>query len=240
MNKKIILSSFASLLFLSQVANSEMKVGNIGTLSATAGVMSQYIYHGVDQNSDRPSAFASLDFNAPLSFADFYAGVWTAGATGNNYGKEVDIYAGFKKNFGSVSADIGLVEYQYHGDAKDNTLNSVDYYLKLNLSPEKAPYSIGVAYFSNDSKGTRSSGKNIGDYYQEINGSYDFGVVKAAISYGEAHNDTNVTTVTLSKSLFNLDFALAYIDAQRVGAAGAGSNLDKNREYLTLTASKTF
>ncbi len=55
MNKKIILSSFASLLFLSQAANAEFKVGNIGTLSFTAGVQSAYISKGVDQNSDRPA-----------------------------------------------------------------------------------------------------------------------------------------------------------------------------------------
>ena len=237
MNKKIILSSFASLLFLSQAANSEMKVGNIGTLSATAGVMSQYISKGIDQNSDRPTAFGSIDFTAPNSVADFYLGIWSAGATGDNYGKEVDIYAGFKKSFGSVSADLGLVEYQYHGDKASNPLNSIDYYLKLNFAPDKAPYSIGVAYFLNDSKGNRISSRDVGDYYQEVNASYDFGVVKAGISYGEFHNDTNTTTVTLSKSIYNVDFTLAYINAEKDTTS---SSISKDREYVTLSASKTF
>ena len=40
MNKKIILSSFASLLFLSQAANSEIKIGQ-GSLTFNAAVASQ-------------------------------------------------------------------------------------------------------------------------------------------------------------------------------------------------------
>ena len=43
MNKKIILSSFASLLFLSQAANAEIKVWK-RILTFNAGVSSQSIY----------------------------------------------------------------------------------------------------------------------------------------------------------------------------------------------------
>jgi hypothetical protein len=42
MIKKIILSSFASVLLLSQTANAEIKVAG-GSLSFTAGIMSQYL-----------------------------------------------------------------------------------------------------------------------------------------------------------------------------------------------------
>ena len=240
MNKKIIFSFFASLLFLTKAADAEMKVGNIGTISATAGVMSQYISRGVDQNSDRPTAFASVDFTAPIKeiSADLYLGVWAAGATGTDYGHETDIYAGLKKQFGSVTADLGLVEYQYHGDSRSNPVNNIDYYLKLNYSPDKAPYSFGVSYFVNDSDGTRTSNKNVGDTYKEFNASYDFGTVKAGLSLTENNNDTQTWSVTLYKNIFNVDFALAYIDARRQDINT--SNLNKDREYLTLTASKTF
>ena len=61
MIKKIILSSFASLLFLSQAAFSEVKVAG-GSLTFTAGAMSPYIWRGIDQNSDRLSPYASVDF----------------------------------------------------------------------------------------------------------------------------------------------------------------------------------
>ena len=48
--KKIILS-LASLLFLTQAANAEIKIGT-GSLTFNAAVSSQYISRGIDQNKD--------------------------------------------------------------------------------------------------------------------------------------------------------------------------------------------
>jgi len=240
MSKKILISSISSVCLLANVTNAEIKLGNLGSLSATAGVMSQYISRGVDQNSDRPTAFASVDFTAPIKgiSSDLYLGVWAAGATGTDYGHETDVYAGIKKQFGSVTADLGIVEYQYHGDSRSNTVNNIDYYLKLTYAPDKAPYSLGISYFVNDSDGTRSSNKNVGDNYKEFNASYDFGPVKTGISLTENNNDTQTWSVTMYKTIFNVDFALSYIDARRQDINT--SNLNKDREYLNLTASKTF
>jgi hypothetical protein len=67
---KIIIFSFASVFFLSQTANAEFKVENVGTLSFTAGVQSAYISKGVDANSDRPAYNAAIDFVAPTSVVD--------------------------------------------------------------------------------------------------------------------------------------------------------------------------
>ena len=114
MNKKIILSSFASLLFLSQAANAEFKVGNIGALSFTAGVQSAYISKGVDQNSDRPSPYASIDFTRSIGVADFYAGIWSAAATGDNFTREENYYAGLKKTLGIATIDLGLNSIKYN------------------------------------------------------------------------------------------------------------------------------
>jgi hypothetical protein len=47
MIKKIVLSSFASVLLLSQVANAEIKLGDkgsLGTISFNAGYNSNYIW----------------------------------------------------------------------------------------------------------------------------------------------------------------------------------------------------
>ena len=75
MIKKIALSSFASVILLSQVANAEIKVAG-GSLTATAGVMSQYLSRGIDQNKDRQTPYASIDFTRPLvGGVDFYLGV---------------------------------------------------------------------------------------------------------------------------------------------------------------------
>ena len=241
MNKKIILSSFASLFFLSQTANAELKVGNIGTLSFIAGVQSAYISKGVDQNSDRPAYNATIDLVAPTSIVDFYAGYSKISATGADYTWEDARYAGVRKILGSVTLDASLVETLKSGNGNAVQNNDVDFTYKVTFAPDKAPCTIGLIYTQNDTNGSKpSSTRTVGKYYQEINGSYNFGFATAGISYGENKNDVDVTTVKLTKSFMNADIALSYIDAQRKGAAGAGSNLDKDREYLTLGVSKTF
>ena len=73
--------------------------------------------------------------------------------------------------------------------------------------------------------------------YQEINATYDAKFAVIGFAYGENKNNTDVTTVTLSKSLFDISFVAAYINAER---ASSTSEIGKDREYLTLTASKTF
>ena len=238
--KKIIIHFFASLLFLSQTANAEFKVGNIGTLSFIAGIQSTYISKGVDQNSDRPAYNAAIDFVAPTSIVDFYAGYSKISATGTDYTWEDARYAGVRKTLASVTLDVSLVETLKSGNGVTVQNNDVDFTYKATLAPDKAPYTLGLVYTQNDTNGSKSGTKTIGKYYQEINGSYNFGFATAGISYGENNNDVDITTIKLTKSFMDADLTISYIDAQRKGAAGAGSNLDKDREYLTLGVSKTF
>ena len=238
MNKKIILSFFASLLFLSQAAKAEIKVGG-GSLTFTAGVMSQYISRGIDQNSDRPSPYASIDFTRSIGVADFYAGIWSAAATGDNYTREENYYAGLKKTLGIATVDLGLNSIRYNsGNRNNNPINSVDGYVKINVAPVKSPFTLGGQYVQNDSGGNvNGSVKNMSETYQEINATYDAKFAVIGFAYGENKNNTDVTTVTLSKSLFDINFVAAYINAER---ASSTSEIGKDREYLTLTASKTF
>ncbi len=144
MIKKIALSSFASVILLTQVANAEIKVAG-GSLTATAGVMSQYISRGIDQNSDRPSPYASIDFTRSIGVADFYVGIWSAAATGDNYTREENYYAGLKKTLGVATIDLGLNSIRYNsGNRNNNPINSVDGYVKINIAPEKSPFTLGV------------------------------------------------------------------------------------------------
>ena len=244
MIKKIALSSFASVILLSQVANAEIKVAG-GSLTATAGVMSQYLSRGIDQNKDRQTPYASIDFTRPLvGGVDFYLGVWSAAASGNNgagtaFTREENHYMGLKKALGIATVDLGLNNIKYNsGDSKSNPINSVDGYVKVNIAPDKSPFTIGIQYVQNDSGGNVSGTiKNISETYQEINATYDAKFAVIGVAYGENKNNTDVTTLNVSKSIFGINFVAAYVDAQRASTA---SDITKDREYLTLTASKTF
>ncbi len=239
MNKKIILSSFASLLFLSQASNAEIKIGK-GSLTFNAGVNSQYISRGVDQNKDTVSPFVGADFTHPVGDFNFYLGAWTTtqdNVTGAG-GQERDYYLGITKSIGIATLDLGYISYNYPGGTVSDTKQYAEYYGKITLAPEKQPYTFGAAYYQDDTGGVKASGnsKNDRNYY-EINATYDFGSVQSLISYGVLDNDTNTTTVSLSKELAGVGFTLSYINAERDGSL---SNLYKNKEYVTLSAKKVF
>jgi len=240
MIKKIALSSFASVLLLSQVANAEIKLGDkgsLGTISFNAGYNSNYIWRGIDQNSGSGAPYFGADLNTPLGI---YLGTWTSGASGTGYSQEVDIYAGIKKSIGPVTIDLGVIEYRYPGaNQRANATNFTEGYAKLTIAPDKAPFTIGAAYYEDDTKGAKSGTNRASKSYQEVNATYDFGKFQSFVSYGEYKNNTDVTTITISKSMFDLGFALSYIDADTKSKTSGLAPI-KDKEFVVLNISKTF
>jgi uncharacterized protein (TIGR02001 family) len=246
MIKKIALSSFASVLLLSQVANAEIKLGNIGTIAFNAGYNSIYVWRGIDQNSGSGSPYIGADLTTPIGL---YFGTWTAASTAglgnaaNAPNQEIDIYAGIAKTFGAVTADVGVIEYRYPGSNKPASPNNfLEFYGKLKLAPEKAPYSLQLAYYLDDTEGqVNGTKKGNGKNYQEISGSYNFPAFTVAASYGEYKNETDTTTLTISKSMFDLNFSASYIDAERVSTTtSAATTGNSNKEFFVVNVSKTF
>jgi uncharacterized protein (TIGR02001 family) len=243
--KKIVLSLFASLLLLTQAANAEIKFGNpkdpSATLSFNAGYNSSYIWRGVDQNSGSGAPYIGADLNTAIGI---YVGTWTSAASGTNYSQEVDVYAGIKKTFGPITGDIGLQTYHYPGSTQNSDTNFTEGYIKLTVAPDKAPYSVGVAYFKNDTNGaitgTGASRKvDIGKNYYEANATYDFGPVQSLISYGKFADVTKTYTVTLSKTIADIGFGLSYIKANTESLTN-GLAPSRDRDFVVLNISKTF
>jgi uncharacterized protein (TIGR02001 family) len=237
MNKKIILSSFASLLFLSQVANAEIKIGQ-GSLTFNAALASQYITRGIDQNKDSVTPSVGADFTIPAGGFNLYLGAWVSGSDINSgASQERDYYFGVNKSFGITTLDLGYITYNYPS-VTDKSLNNAEYYAKLTIAPEKKPYTFGIAYYLDDTDGVKTSGiKSDKDYY-EVNATYDFGVAQGLVSYGVFDNDTKTTTVSLSKELIGVGFTLSYINAEK--DHGTVSQITRDRDYVTLSAKKVF
>jgi uncharacterized protein (TIGR02001 family) len=247
MIKKITLSSFASVLLLSQVANAEIKLGDkgsLGTIAFNAGYNSTYVWRGIDQNSGSGSPYIGADLTTPIGL---YIGTWTAASTGGVDGdtktnQEIDIYAGIAKTFGAVTVDVGVIEYRYPGnDKRTSPLNFLEYYGKIKLAPDKAPYSVQIAYFQDDTEGQKTSStvSGLGKNYQEISGIYNFPAFTLSASYGEYKNETDTTTVTLSKSLFDMNFAVSYLDVSKKTNSSAATTANTDTEFF-FNVSKTF
>ena len=247
MIKKIALSSFASVILLSQVANAEIKLGNMGTIAFNAGYNSIYVWRGIDQNSGSGSPYIGADLTTPIGL---YIGTWTAASTAglgnvaNAPNQEIDIYAGIAKTFGAVTADVGVIEYRYPGSNTPAAPNNfLEFYGKLKFAPDKAPFSLQLAYYVDDTEGAVNGTKRgNAKSYQEVSGSYNFPAFTLAASYGEFKDETDTTTVTVSKSMFDLNFSASYIDsdAKNLAQSSAANRTNSNKEFFVVNVSKTF
>jgi len=250
--KKILKASICSMLLFTQVSNAEIKLGDkgsIGTIAFNAGYNSLYVWRGIDQNSGSGSPYIGADLTTPIGL---YIGTWTAASTGGATGsttvnQEIDIYAGIAKTFGAVTVDVGVIEYRYPGsDKRTAPANFLEYYGKLKLAPDKAPYSLQLAYYVDDTEGAvngsvtpRKTGN--GKNYQEISGSYNFPAFTVAASYGEYKGETETTSITVSKSMFDLNFSVSYIEADaKVATSSSATRLNSNKEFWVFNVSKTF
>lgn len=230
---------FCSLFLFSQVANAEIKIGQ-GTLTFNAGVASQYIFRGIDNNKDAVTPSVGADFSHPAGDFNLYLGVYGISSDGvqtGEGGKEIDYYGGIQKSFGPATFDLGYQLLTWpSADAKSDK-NVGEFYVKLTIAPDKAPYTIGLSYYQDDTGSVTNNSRKVDQDYKEVNATYNFGPVQGFASYGELANDTKTTTVALSKELLGVGFTLSYINAEK---DGAGSFIHRDREYVTLALKKVF
>jgi len=249
--KKIVFSLFATSILFTQVARSEVKIGD-GTLTFNAAINSKYVNRGIDQNDKHITPSVGADFNTPLKTPagefGFYLGAWVSQSKGG-YGsaaatsgisREQDVYLGLTKAFGPATFDLGYINY-YYPSAATQDVNNSEYYLKLTIAPDKSPFTLGLQYFKEDTAGVRfgnaATGTIVDKNYKEANATYDFGVLQSKLSYGKLDSDTKTTTLALSKSVFDATVTASFIDAKKEGSF---STLTADQKSFVFGVAKTF
>lgn len=104
-----------------------------GSLSGNVGVMSDYFYRGIDQQTSA-TANAGVDYDLGNGLA---IGVWGADV---GDGLEVDLYGAYSGEINAFSYSVGFTTYQYTGEF-DETYNEVN--LNVGTGPVNLEYSIG-------------------------------------------------------------------------------------------------
>ena len=194
-------------------------------VSANVGVVSTYIYRGVQQTADA-SASAGLDYEHD---SGLYAGVWGADVGGGTEGLEYDLYAGWAGELGEVSVDVGLLGYYYTGDFDTS-------FQEVAVSAGWGPITVGYAGGKWEDGAVDGSDSDYTDMY--ITAEY----AGASLTYGKWDADTDlhdnaVTRLELGYGVElaeGLDGSVTYIKAMQE----ASGTDDEN--YLVFGLSKSF
>ena len=144
MKKSIVLATAVAAVLTSGAAAAE--------LSANAGIFSNYIWRGITQSNDSAAGQGGIDYGHS---SGLYAGTWVSNTdfsgntdTGylNDTGYEMDVYAGFGGEAGSLGYDLGVITYQYPVGPKFN-------FTEVYLSGTMSIVTIGVNYTVDSASG---------------------------------------------------------------------------------------
>jgi uncharacterized protein (TIGR02001 family) len=246
MNKKIILSSFASIVLLSEVANSQTKVGTIGEITGTISAATHYVSKGVEQNRDKPTASLTGEFASSSDIQVILgAGIFAAKpdkpvTAGGGYDYEMNYYGGLRKAIDKVTLEAGYIYIDYpsasNGDAL--ALNTGAYYGKASFQATKDT-SFRVYYEQDDTGGAvagEAKRKHIQNYI-EVGFSHNLGPATLNASYGDFKNLVTHYKVGLAKEIKGFNVSADYIDNEKTKA----NITDKHdNQLVVLSVSKSF
>ena len=84
---------------------------SMAAVEGNIGAASNYIWRGVSQTGDQSAISGGLDYS---NESGFYLGTWTSNVSWTPVdGYELDVYAGYGGEAGTVSYDLGYIAYLY-------------------------------------------------------------------------------------------------------------------------------
>ena len=149
------------------------------TLTANAGLFTEYIFRGISQTAGKPAVQGGFDW---AHSSGFYLGTWGSNISWledfgayNRSSLEWDFYGGYKNNFPGTedwNYDVGLLYYYYPGHKNPNvsSANTLELYGAVGWKwvSLKASYTLSDNYF-----GTRPTGeKSQGTWYWDLTATY--------------------------------------------------------------------
>jgi len=133
-------------------------------LSGNFSITSEYRFRGISQSQGNMAIQGGIDY---VNKNGFYVGNWNSSVSSDIYlqgsGVESDIYAGFTKQLGPVTVDVGTIAYFYPNaktGSSPSRFNTQEVYVGAGVGPFSAKVSQSVSdYF-----GIANSKKT--NYYQ--------------------------------------------------------------------------
>lgn len=143
MRKTLLATAIAAAAALPGLAAAQASSPH--TVAGNMGIFSDYRFRGISQTFEQPAIQGGIDYSHS---SGFYLGNWNSNVSGLSYpnggGIEMDFYGGFKKGFGDVTLDIGVLQYYYPGAKYGNgeKFDTTEVYIGASWKWLSAKYSI--------------------------------------------------------------------------------------------------
>jgi uncharacterized protein (TIGR02001 family) len=112
MRTAVLLFSAAAALATPMLAAAQAASPVTGNMA----IVSDYRFRGISQTFELPAIQGGIDY---AHESGVYLGNWNSSISGLSFndtaGIEMDFYGGWKKSFGDIGLDIGLLQYYYPG-----------------------------------------------------------------------------------------------------------------------------
>ena len=166
MKKSIVLATAVAAVLTSGVATAD--------ISGNAAIASNYVWRGVSQTENQAAGQGGIDWG---NDSGLYAGTWVSNvdftAAGGQKGYEMDVYAGFAGEAGSIGYDLGVITYQYPMEPQIN-------FTEVYVSATASVVTVGAAFTVDAASANDGAVFDAGDIY--VNGSLDFTAGKSDVS----------------------------------------------------------
>ena len=244
---KLKLVALASALLASGAVTAQTQaVEPDYTLSFNVGAVTDYRYRGISQSRRKPALQGGADF---AHKSGFYVGTWASSIRwikdlGGDSDVEVDLYGGYKRSFGDLGMDVGVLRYVYPNSnlGFGPHPNTTELYVAGTYGPATLKYSHSVTnlFGFTDSKGSG---------YLDLSATFDTGFWGLTVTPHVGHQRVRRNSaasytdwsVALGKDFGNgLSASLAYVDTDTDAYFSPANGKDLGKGGLVLGVKYSF
>ncbi|MCF6253310.1 MAG: TorF family putative porin [Thiomicrorhabdus sp.] len=216
----VVLASSSTMLLVPTISQAGV--------SANVGMVSNYVFRGVDQSDGKASASAGLDYE---NDSGIYVGTWVGGvdngaASGAGKGLEYDFYAGWSGEVKGVSLGLGGTYFGYTEASFDQP------YKEVNLSVGFAGVTLGY------DKGVHELATEADYSHTYI--SYERNNFSATYAVYDANIDANNDAVNYLDLGYSIELAKGLDGSVNYIYSAPEDSANDPKTYLILGISKSF
>ena len=180
-------------------------------VSGNVSIGTDYVYRGISQTNENATIQGGFDV---VEGSGAYAGVWASNVSFDGYIK-VDLYAGYGGSLSeSVGYEIGILRYEYPDDAQAG--NPQSSFNEVYGSVSVGSFTVGLAYSPDFFFESGAATYLYADYELSLPNNFGLSIHIATQAIDDNDQfgtpDYNDYSISLSRSMADLDFSLTWYD----------------------------